>query len=85
MTTIWLEECLIFFDAEMYSLLLETYVRDTAERMELFRGVESIPCIKKKADWALRWISRQDEFMTMFVFGFFVHLKVDWFLTFNPC
>ncbi|ORY78017.1 ribonucleotide reductase small subunit [Leucosporidium creatinivorum] len=42
--------------AEVYSLLIDTYVRDTVERDHLFRAIETIPCIKKKADWALRWI-----------------------------
>lgn len=44
--------------AEMYSLLLETYIKDTAEKRHLFRAIETIPCIAKKAAWALKWISR---------------------------
>ncbi|KAL8280133.1 hypothetical protein RQP46_007463 [Phenoliferia psychrophenolica] len=43
--------------SEVYSLLIETYIRDSQERDKLFRAVETIPCIAKKADWALRWIS----------------------------
>lgn len=42
----------------MYSLLLETYIKDTAEKRHLFRAIETIPCIAKKAAWALKWISR---------------------------
>lgn len=43
--------------SETYSLLIDTYIKDPAERNRLFKAVETIPCIKKKADWALRWIS----------------------------
>lgn len=43
--------------SEMYSLLLETYVKDPKEKQNLFRAVQTVPCVKKKADWALRWIS----------------------------
>lgn len=42
--------------SEVYSLLIETYIRDSAERDKLFRAIETIPSVKKKADWALRWI-----------------------------
>jgi ribonucleoside-diphosphate reductase subunit M2 len=43
--------------SETYSLLIETYIRDSQERAHLFNAIESIPCVKRKADWALRWIS----------------------------
>lgn len=42
--------------SETYSLLIDTYVRDNKEKDKLFHAVETIPCVKKKADWALRWI-----------------------------
>ncbi|XP_063215749.1 ribonucleoside-diphosphate reductase subunit M2 B isoform X2 [Bacillus rossius redtenbacheri] len=45
--------------SEMYSLLIDTYVKDSAERDFLFNAVETMPCVKKKADWALQWISHQ--------------------------
>ncbi|KAI9000905.1 beta subunit of ribonucleotide reductase [Trametes punicea] len=45
--------------SETYSLLIDTYIKDPAERAFLFDAIETIPCIKKKADWALRWI--EDE------------------------
>ncbi|KAF9793015.1 ribonucleotide reductase small subunit [Thelephora terrestris] len=49
--------------SETYSLLIDTYIKDPARREYLFDAVETIPCIKKKADWALRWISdRQVSF-----------------------
>jgi len=43
--------------AETYSLLIDTYIRDPGERQHLFNAIETIPPIKRKADWALRWIS----------------------------
>jgi len=43
--------------SETYSLLIDSYIKDPAEREYLFDAVETIPCVKKKADWALTWIS----------------------------
>lgn len=43
--------------SETYSLLVDAYVRDPAERAHLFEAIQTIPCIKTKADWALKWIS----------------------------
>ena len=43
--------------SEMYSLLIDTYVKDAAEKDKLFHAVETVPCVKKKAEWALRWIA----------------------------
>lgn len=43
--------------SEAYSLLIDTLIKDTAERAYLFNAIETIPCITKKAEWALRWIS----------------------------
>jgi ribonucleoside-diphosphate reductase subunit M2 len=43
--------------SETYSLLIDTYIRDEEERVHLFRAIDTIPCIKKKAQWALKWIS----------------------------
>lgn len=42
--------------SETYSLLIDTYIKDTAEKNRLFNAMETIDCVKKKADWALRWI-----------------------------
>ncbi|TYJ56759.1 hypothetical protein B9479_002529 [Cryptococcus floricola] len=53
--------------SETYSLLIETYVRDAEEKDFLFRGMENIPCIKKKADWALRYITEELPFRTRLV------------------
>ncbi|TFY59801.1 hypothetical protein EVJ58_g5554 [Rhodofomes roseus] len=43
--------------SETYSLLIDTYIKDPKQREHLFDAIDTIPCIKKKADWALRWIS----------------------------
>merc|ERR1712149_148913 len=43
--------------SEMYSLLIDTYIRDRKERDRLFNAIETFPAIKKKAQWALRWIN----------------------------
>jgi len=43
--------------SEMYSLLIDTYIRDAAEKDKLFNAIETIPAIKRKADWALKWIN----------------------------
>ena len=42
--------------SETYSLLIDTYVKDKVERNRLFNAIETFDAIKKKADWALRWI-----------------------------
>ena len=43
--------------SEMYSLLIETYVKDREEKTQLFQALDNFPCIKKKADWAIKWIN----------------------------
>lgn len=45
--------------AETYSRLLDTFISDKLERQRLFDGINTIPSIKKKADWAIRWL--EDE------------------------
>ena len=44
--------------SEVYSLLIDTYISDKRERRRLFNAIETIPCIKKKADWALKWTTK---------------------------
>ena len=46
--------------AETYSLLIDTYIKDAEEKKRLFSGIDTIPCVAKKAQWALRWIDNQD-------------------------
>ena len=45
--------------SETYSLLIDTYVKDDAEKDKLFNAIEVFPAIKKKADWALKWIESE--------------------------
>ena len=42
--------------SETYSLLIDTYVKDPKEKDYLFNAIETMDCVKKKANWALRWI-----------------------------
>ena len=42
--------------SETYSLLIDTYIRDSNEKAYLFNAIQEIPCIQKKAHWALKWI-----------------------------
>ena len=44
--------------SETYSLLIDTYLKDTAEKNHLFNAIDTLDCVKKKADWALRWIEK---------------------------
>jgi ribonucleoside-diphosphate reductase subunit M2 len=46
--------------SEMYSLLIDTYIQDPKEREFLFDAIDTIPCVKKKADWALKWIENKN-------------------------
>lgn len=48
--------------SEMYSLLIETYINDSTEKNRLFHAIDTIPCIAKKAEWALKWIDSSDSF-----------------------
>jgi len=42
--------------SETYSLLIDTYIKDNKEKDYLFNAIDTLDCVKKKADWALRWI-----------------------------
>lgn len=52
----------------MYSQLIETYISDSNEKYKLFNALENFSCIKKKADWALKWIGdKKSNFATRLV------------------
>jgi ribonucleoside-diphosphate reductase subunit M2 len=53
--------------SEMYSILIDKYVKDKDEQLHLFRAIDTIPCIRKKADWALKWIDSSDDFLKRLV------------------
>jgi ribonucleoside-diphosphate reductase beta chain len=42
--------------SETYALLIDSYIKDPVEKDRLFNAIETVPCVKRKADWALRWI-----------------------------
>ncbi|MEC8627088.1 MAG: ribonucleotide-diphosphate reductase subunit beta, partial [Bacteroidota bacterium] len=48
--------------AETYSLLIDTFIKDNEEKTNLFNALETVPCVKKKAEWALRWIDTAPSF-----------------------
>ncbi|MBP6794458.1 MAG: ribonucleotide-diphosphate reductase subunit beta [Saprospiraceae bacterium] len=52
--------------SETYSLLIDTYIKEPQEKNYLFHAVDHMPCVRKKADWALRWIS-QGSFITQLI------------------
>ena len=47
--------------SETYSLLIDTYVKDIEKKDKLFNAIETIPSVKKKADWSLKWINDKDS------------------------
>jgi ribonucleoside-diphosphate reductase beta chain len=44
--------------SETYSLLIDTYIKDVAEKNKLFQAIDTLDCVKKKAEWALNWIDK---------------------------
>ena len=54
--------------SETYSLLIDTYIKDREERTTLFSAIDNFPCIKKKADWAIKWINdKRSSFATRLI------------------
>jgi len=54
--------------SETYSLLIETYIKDKEEKYKLFNAIDNFPCIKKKSDWAQKWIhDNRSSFATRLV------------------
>jgi ribonucleotide reductase beta subunit family protein with ferritin-like domain len=53
--------------SETYSLLIDTYVKDEQEKAKLFDGINTIPCIGRKAQWAKKWIESSDDFQTRLI------------------
>jgi len=47
--------------SETYSLMIDTYVKDPLRKKKLFNAIDEIPCIKKKAKWAVKWINDKKE------------------------
>ena len=54
--------------SEVYSLLIDTYIQDRERKNELFNAIDNFPCIKKKADWSMKWINdKRSSFATRLV------------------
>jgi ribonucleoside-diphosphate reductase subunit M2 len=54
--------------SETYSLLIESYIKNTEEKTRLFHAIENFPCIKKKSDWAQKWMhDNRSSFATRLV------------------
>ena len=54
--------------SETYSLLIDTYIKDREEKSMLFNALNNYPCIKKKADWAIKWIQdKRSSFATRLI------------------
>ena len=54
--------------SETYSLLIDSYIKKEEEKHKLFNAIENFPCIKKKADWAIKWIQdKRSTFATRLI------------------
>ena len=54
--------------SEVYSLLIDTYIKEEREKNQLFQALDNFPCIKKKADWAIKWIEdKRSSFATRLI------------------
>lgn len=56
--------------SETYSLLIDTYISDKKEKDDLFHAIQTIPCVKKKAEWAMSWIDSKDADFATRLLGF---------------
>ena len=56
--------------SEMYSLLIDTYIKNTDEKTFLFNAIDNIPCVSKKANWAIKWINDNDSDFTKRLIAF---------------
>jgi ribonucleotide reductase beta subunit family protein with ferritin-like domain len=48
--------------SETYNMLIDTYIKNKEQKLKLFQAIETIPVIKKKAEWALKWIDSESSF-----------------------
>jgi ribonucleotide reductase beta subunit family protein with ferritin-like domain len=56
--------------SETYSLLIDTYIQDKEEKTKILKAIQTIPAVKKKADWALSWIDNKDADFATRLLGF---------------
>jgi len=48
--------------SEVYSLLIDTFVKEPERKTTLFNAIETIPCVSRKAEWAMKWINQDNSF-----------------------
>ena len=69
MTEIQIPEAKFFYGVQMmmetvhsetYSLLIDTYIEERAEKTDILRSIQTVPCIQKKAEWALQWMASDE-------------------------
>ena len=53
--------------SETYALMIETYIKDSAEKSRILNGIKELPGVKKKADWALKWLNKDIPFQERLV------------------
>jgi ribonucleotide reductase beta subunit family protein with ferritin-like domain len=53
--------------SETYSLLIDNLIKDPAEKQNMFNAIETMPCVRKKADWACKWMESTNSFATRLV------------------
>ena len=56
----------------MYSLLIDTYIKDSGEKEKLFDAIHTLPVVKKKAEWALKWINNENASFAQLLVAFSV-------------
>jgi len=56
--------------SQTYSLLIDTYIDDKQEKLDLFHATQTIPCVKRKADWAVKWIESETASFAMRLVAF---------------
>jgi ribonucleoside-diphosphate reductase beta chain len=56
--------------SETYSLLIDTYIQDKQEKDRLLNAIETIPCVKRKAEWALKWINDNESTFALRLIAF---------------
>ena len=47
--------------SETYSLLIDTFIKDSDEKYGMLNAIQYYPCIKKKTDWAVKWIGNESS------------------------
>lgn len=53
--------------SEMYSLLIDEYIKDPTEKNNLFHALEKIDCVKKKSNWVIKWVGKDTSFLERLV------------------